>query len=117
MGKYEFELVDNLNDDPKKDLNNYLNITMESIESDGYVVSKGERSKRNGIMNKIKKHLLWDTIYEVWFKDSKYILNNTVWDKGKYNRDLEKYKIIDNTKVFGGETYQLPQLFQETSFN
>ena len=35
MGKYEFELVDNLNDDPKKDLNNYLNITMESIESDG----------------------------------------------------------------------------------
>lgn len=102
MGKYEFELVDNLNDDPKKDLNNYLNITMESIESDGYVVSKGERSKRNGIMNKIKKHLLWGIINEVWFKDSKYILNNTVWDKGRYNRDLEKCKIIDDTKKYGG---------------
>ena len=53
-------------------------------------------------MNKIKKHLLWGIINEVWFKDSKYILNNTVWDKGRYNRDLEKCKIIDDTKNYGG---------------
>ena len=54
--------------------NGYNQITLESIESEGYTVSKGERSKRNGVMNKLKKQFFWGFIYPIWFGHSLHSL-------------------------------------------